>query len=29
MVPSGAITNVVRSLPMYSRPYMDFLTHTP
>ena len=28
-MPSGAITNVVRSLPMYSRPYMYFLTHTP
>lgn len=27
--PSGPITNVVRSAPMYVRPYIDFSTQTP
>ena len=29
MTPSGPITNVLRSTPMYFLPYIDFSTHTP
>ena len=29
ITPSGPITNVERSMPMYLRPYIDFSTHTP
>ena len=29
ILPSAPITNVVRSMPMYLRPYMLFSFHTP